>query len=207
MTSTESPSPSPSPSSTAPTGRHGRSTSTDLALITSFAALIAVCAILPALPIGVGVPLTLQMFGIFLAGAVLGGRRGFLAVLLYLAVGTAGLPVFSQGTGGLAVWGGATAGYLLAFPLAALLVGVAASLLARRAAGTYVVGVAIAAAVATVAVVTPIGALGVSLRLGLDASEAWAAAAPFIAADLVKGVVAAIVAGAVHRAFPQVLAR
>ncbi len=206
MTSTESP--SPSPSSTAPTGRHGRSTSTDLALITSFAAFIAVCAILPALPIGVvGVPLTLQMFGIFLAGAVLGGRRGFLAVLLYLAVGTAGLPVFSQGTGGLAVWGGATAGYLLAFPLAALLVGVAASLLARRAAGTYVVGVAIAAAVATVAVVTPIGALGLSLRLGLDASEAWAAAAPFIAADLVKGVVAAIVAGAVHRAFPQVLAR
>ena len=192
----------------APARRPARSTSTDLALVTSFAALIAVCAILPALPLGVvGVPLTLQMFGIFLAGAVLGGRRGFLAVLLYLAVGTAGLPVFSQGTGGLAVWGGATAGYLLAFPLAALLVGVAASMLARRAAGTYVVGVAIASAVATVAVVTPIGALGLSLRLGLGLQEAWAAAAPFIAADLVKGVVAAVVAGAVHRAFPQILKR
>lgn len=205
MTSTD---PSPSTRRSSGSGRPPRSTSTDLALITSFAALIAVCAILPALPLGVvGVPLTLQMFGIFLAGAALGPRRGFLAVLLYLAVGTAGLPIFSGGAGGPAVWAGATVGYLVAFPLAALLVGAASRALARRAAGLHVVGIAVAAAVATVAVVTPIGALGLSLRLGLSASEAWAAATPFIAADLVKGVVAAIIAGAVHRAFPALLAR
>lgn len=193
---------------TAPTTTRRPHTGTDLALIATFAALIAVCAILPAVPFGaVGVPFTLQMFGVFLAGSVLGARRGLLAVLLYLAVGTAGLPVFTQGTGGPAVWAGATLGYLVAFPIAALLVGAAASALARRRPPTFVVGTAVAAALVTALVVTPLGALGMSWRLGLGLGEAWALATPYVVADLVKGAVAAVVAGAVHRAFPQVLRR
>src|SRR5687768_11898106 len=97
-----------------------RRTSTDLALIAGFAALIAICALLPAIKVGAGiVPITLQTFGVLLAGAVLGARRGFLAVVLYLVVGAAGLPVFSGGAAGVAVFAGPTAGYLLGFPLAA----------------------------------------------------------------------------------------
>ena len=96
---------------TAPTSTRRTNNTTDLALIATFAALIAVCAILPSFSVtGIGVPFTLQMFGIFLAAAVLGARRGALAVLLYLAVGTAGVPVFAEGHGGPSVWVGVTAG-------------------------------------------------------------------------------------------------
>ena len=108
------------------------SAATDVALVATFAAFIAVCAILPAIPVpGSAVPITLQTFGVMLAGLVLGARRGALAALLYLAVGAAGLPVFSGGAGGIGVFAGLSAGYLLAFPLAAALAGY----LATRAGG------------------------------------------------------------------------
>ena len=95
---------------------------TDIALIATFAAVIAACALLPALNVG-PVPITLQTFGVILAGAVLGARRGFLAVLLYLALGTIGIPVFSGGSAGPAVFAGPSVGYLIAFPFTALLAG------------------------------------------------------------------------------------
>ncbi len=53
-----------------------RTPTTDVALIAGFAALIAVCAILPDIKTGVGVPYSLQTFGVLLAGAVLGPVRG-----------------------------------------------------------------------------------------------------------------------------------
>jgi biotin transport system substrate-specific component len=96
-----------------------RSRATDLALIAGFAALIAVCAILPAIPTTTAVPITLQTFAVLLAGAVLGARRGCLAVLLYIAAGVAGLPIFSGGASGLAVLQGPSVGYIVGFPLAA----------------------------------------------------------------------------------------
>ncbi|WP_028048063.1 biotin transporter BioY [Cellulomonas sp. URHD0024] len=102
------------------------SVATDIALIASFAAFIAVCAILPGIPTGTSVPITLQTFGVTLAGLVLGWRRGGLAVLLYLVLGLAGLPIFSGGAGGVAVLQGASAGYLLAFPVGAVVAGLLA---------------------------------------------------------------------------------
>jgi biotin transport system substrate-specific component len=194
----------PTPAAARPT--RSRLGTTDLALVATLAALIAVCAILPALNVGaVGVPFTLQMFGVFLAGAVLGARRGALAVLLYLAVGTAGLPVFTQGAAGPAVWVGATAGYLVAFPLAAALVGAVSSWSARRNLATFAVVVSVASAIVTVAVVGTLGTLGMMLKLDVGLVEAWGFATPFFVADIIKGVLAAIVAAAVHRAFPQLV--
>jgi len=69
------------------------------------------------------VPITGQTFAVLLAGAVLGARRGFLALSLYLAEGAAGLPVFAGGTGGAAALLAPSGGYLIAFPLAAWLTG------------------------------------------------------------------------------------
>src|SRR6478735_9082224 len=104
------------------------SVSTDVALVASFAAFIAVCAILPGIPTPSGVPITLQTFGVILSGLVLGWRRGGLAALLYLALGLVGLPIFAEGTGGVAVLSKPSVGYLLAFPVAAALAGVFATL-------------------------------------------------------------------------------
>lgn len=193
---------------TAPTSTRRTSSTTDLALIATFAALIAVCAILPAFSVtGVGVPFTLQMFGIFLAAAVLGARRGALAVLLYLAVGTAGVPIFAEGHGGPSVWVGVSAGYLVAFPIAAFIVGLIASRVARSNPAAFTIAVSIAAAIVTVAVVGLIGAIGMSIKLDVSLKVAWGYATPFFGADIIKGVVAAIVAAAVHRAFPQLVAK
>lgn len=72
------------------------------------------------------VPMTMQSFAVLLAGAVLGPRWGVAAVLLYLALALAGLPMLSDGAGGLAPFTGATAGYLFAFPVVAGLAGLAA---------------------------------------------------------------------------------
>ncbi|EFQ82054.1 BioY family protein [Aeromicrobium marinum DSM 15272] len=185
----------------APTRR--RSPSTDLALVTTFAAVIGVCAVLPAINGVANVPFTLQMFGVFLAGAVLGAKRGFVAVALYLAVATAGVPIFAQGQAGPGVWGGATGGYLLAFPIAAFLVGVVASAMVRRGPTPFTVAVSVAAAVATVAVVGTLGTLGMARALDVPLGVAWGYATPFFLADIAKGVIAAIVAAAVHRAFPR----
>ena len=87
--------------------RRRRLTTTDLALVAAFAALIAACAYLGGIPVGgAGVPITLQTFGVLLAGCVLGPVRGFLAAALYLVLGAVGLPVFAEHTSGLGVFTG-----------------------------------------------------------------------------------------------------
>lgn len=69
------------------------------------------------------VPVTGQTFAVLLIGAVLGSRRGGLSLALYVLEGMLGLPVFAGGTGGMAVLFGPTAGYLIGFIPAAILIG------------------------------------------------------------------------------------
>lgn len=72
------------------------------------------------------VPMTLQSAAVLLAGVWLGPRWGVAAVLIYLGAAAIGLPVLAEGSGGIERFGGATAGYLFAFPVAAGLAGEAA---------------------------------------------------------------------------------
>jgi biotin transport system substrate-specific component len=85
---------------------------------------VALCARV-ALPLPfTPVPLTLQNFGVLLVGLTLGTRRGFVALVLYLAEGVAGMPVFSPtGPGGVAQLLGPTGGFLLAYPFVAGIAG------------------------------------------------------------------------------------
>jgi biotin transport system substrate-specific component len=70
------------------------------------------------------VPLTLQNFGVLLVGLLLGSRRGFAALALYLVEGASGMPVFSPaGPGGIAQIIGPTGGFLMAYPLVAFTAG------------------------------------------------------------------------------------
>jgi len=185
-----------------------RTAVTDVALIATMAAFIAVCAVLPSITLpGMVVPITLQTFGVMLAGVLLGARRGALAVLLYLAVGLAGLPVFAQGTGGLAVLGKPSLGYLLAFPLAAALAGFLVSR-ARTVRPRMLPLVVFGAAMAGSLVFThPIGIAVMGARLGMSAQEAITTGAVFLPGDVIKNVLVAVVAAAVFRAFPDMLER
>lgn len=191
------------------------SAATDIALIASFAAFIAVCAILPGIPTPSGVPITLQTFGVILSGLVLGWRRGGLATLLYLALGLIGLPIFAEGTGGVAVLSKPSVGYLLAFPVAAVLAGLFAGiglrLVDRRVSSEFAVGalryvaLVVAGLAASFLSIHPAGILGLMARLGIDFHEALAIDVVYWPGDVIKNLAAAAVAMAIFRAFPDML--
>lgn len=98
--------------------------SKQVALVVGATLFVALCARitipLPFTP----VPLTVQNFGVLLVGLLLGSRRGFAALTLYLMEGIVGLPVFNPtGFGGIAQLFGITGGFLLAYPFVAFLAG------------------------------------------------------------------------------------
>ena len=100
--------------------------SKQVALVVGASLFVALCARitipLPSTP----VPLTVQNLGVLLVGLLLGSRRGFAAMMLYLAEGAVGLPVFSVSTVGLhgfAQLFGPTGGFLMAYPFVAFVGG------------------------------------------------------------------------------------
>ncbi|MBB4081730.1 biotin transporter BioY [Brevundimonas lenta] len=159
-------------------------------LILAFAALMVLAARLtvPMVP----VPMTMQTFAVLLAGAVLGARRGILAVLLYLALAAVGLPVLSDGASGLARFAGPTAGYLFAFPVAAGLVGA----LFERVGGLVAkLALLIGAHLLILTAGAAWLAVGIGLRPALDAGFT-----PFLIGAVVKSVLVVACAEGIRRA-------
>ncbi|KAB2810430.1 biotin transporter BioY [Pimelobacter simplex] len=181
-----------------------RTPTTDVALIAGFAALIAVCAILPDIKTGVGVPYSLQTFGVLLTGAVLGPVRGFLSVVLYLVAGLV-LPIYSGGASGISHYSGVTAGYLVAFPLAAALCGYLVYRNHRNA--TQFTLVFTCGLLSSFVFVHTLGPLNLAWRADLSLKEAFSFDAAYFPGDIAKNVVMALIATAVHRAFPDLAAR
>jgi len=96
-----------------------------VALVVGASLLVALCAqiTIPLMPL-TPVPLTVQNFGVLLVGLLLGSRRGFAAMVIYLVEGMSGLPVFNPtGPGGVAQLFGPTGGFLLAYPFVAFVAG------------------------------------------------------------------------------------
>lgn len=106
----------------------------DMAYIAIFAVLIAICS---WISVPATVPFTLQTFGVFLAVGVLGGKRGTLAVLVYLLLGIVGLPVFAGFAGGVGTLLGSTGGYIIGFLFSALVMWAMERLLGKK---TWVLG-------------------------------------------------------------------
>lgn len=96
---------------------------TDALLVVGGTAFVALAAQV-SIPLGfTPVPLTGQTFAVLLVGAALGSSRGALSLLLYLAVGVAGVPVYADHRHGWSVFSGATGGYIVGFVVAAALTG------------------------------------------------------------------------------------
>jgi len=94
-----------------------------IALVVGASLFVALCARV-TIPLPTPVPLTLQNCGVLVVGLLLGSRRGFAALALYLAEGAAGLPVFNpMGPGGILQLLGPTGGFLMAYPFVAALAG------------------------------------------------------------------------------------
>jgi biotin transport system substrate-specific component len=173
----------------------------DLAYIALFAALTAVLGMVPGISVG-PVPITAQTLGVMLAGAVLGARRGFLALLLFLVLVAIGLPVLSGGRGGLSVFAGPSAGFVLSWPVAAFVVG----WLTERFWTRYNLGRGLLAhVIGGIVVVYAVGLPVMKYVLALPWGDAlWQGAAVFLPGDLLKAVVAAAIAVQVRRAYPVI---
>ena len=146
------------------------------------------------------VPLTMQNFGVLLVGLLLGSRRGFAALALYLAEGLSGIPVFSPaGPGGLAQLFGVTGGFLLAYPFVAALAGWIWERSTRTFAGAALAGLAaevllFASGLSWLAIYTH--SFAQAVRFGLY----W-----FVFAEIIKIMLAAAIVGGwqrVHKAQP-----
>ncbi|MGF1538471.1 MAG: biotin transporter BioY [Elainellaceae cyanobacterium] len=177
-------------------------TNRDIVYVALFAALVAALGLIPPilLPV-IAVPITAQSLGVMLAGSILGMRRGGLALLVFLALVAAGLPLLSGGRGGIGVFLGPSGGFLLAFPLAAATIGA----LTQQFWGRLNVSLAF--------VINVIGGIGVIYALGIP----WLAIASdlpllkaaqgslvFIPGDFVKAAIAALAVVTVRRSYPAI---
>ncbi|WAP50365.1 biotin transporter BioY [Arthrobacter sp. ATA002] len=190
-----------------PRTARGRWTAADLSLIAVFAALVAAYSLLPGIPLGAGVPITLQTLAVMLAGIILGPGRGAAAVGLFLLAGLAGIPVFSGFTGGLGVLAGPSAGYLLAFVPAAFAVGLLSRLVLRRTRRARLPLLFAAAMGASFITVHPLGITGLMINAKLDFPAALAADMAFWPGDVLKNFLAAVVGVSVFTAFPRLAAK
>lgn len=159
----------------------------DVALVVGGALLTALCAQievpLPFTP----VPLTAQTFGVLLAGAALGPLRGLSSQALYVLLGAAGLPFYSDGASGFQYLAGPTGGYLVGFVVAGALVGACA----RRGLDRRPIPTGVAFLLGHVAIFG-LGVSWLAVVAGLDMGEALRQGLlPFIPSALVKSGLAA----------------
>lgn len=196
---------SAAPPTTDAAGRASRTrwTSADLSLIAVFAALVAAFSLLPGIPLGAGVPITLQTLAVMITGIILGPTRGAAAVGLFLAAGLAGLPVFSGFSGGLGVLAGPSAGYLLSFLPAAFVVGLLSRLVLRHTRRARYLLLFAAAMATSFLVIHPLGIAGLMLNAKLDFPAALAVDIAFWPGDVLKNLLAAAVGISVLKAFPR----
>ncbi len=150
-----------------------------------------------------------------------GGERQLMALAAVLAVnpavlvldepstllGLAGLPIFSQGRSGLSILAGPSAGYIIAFPIAAAVVGWLAIVVIRRTTRARALWFFASAMVTSIAFVHTLGVAGIALNTKASLGDAFLADLVFYPGDVIKNILAAVIAVALHRAFPDVLVR
>ncbi len=166
-----------------------RSIAANITMVVAGAALTAGAAqiVIPMWP----VPITGQTFAVLLVGTTLGALRGALSMVLYIALGAIGLPIFTEGSAGWHVIAGPTGGYLVGFVLAAILTG----WLAQRSWDRKIVGAGVAFLAGTVVIYAvglpwlsvALGQLGYPNDLGATLQSGLL---PFVPGDILKAVVA-----------------
>ena len=177
-----------------------RDTGATLGRIAVFAALIIVLGTV-VVPLPGGVPITAQTLGVMLAGLVLGPHVAPLSILVVLALAAIGLPVLAGGRGGVGVFVGPTAGYMLGWIAGVVVIG-----LVLRTGRPAWWRVALSALVGGVLVVyafgIPVQALVTGVPLDLTALSALA----FLPGDLIKVAAATLIVVALRRAYPRAFA-
>ncbi|MTH78135.1 biotin transporter BioY [Paracoccus aestuariivivens] len=175
----------------------------NVAQIALFAALIAALGLVPPITLPFGIPVTAQSMGVMLTGAILGARRGFLSVMLFLLLVAIGLPLLSGGRGGLAAFTAPTSGFLIAFPVAAYVTGLFVEHIALR---PIALRAALGAVLGGIVVMYAFGIIGMSIGLGKSIPECLLLVTAFLPGDLLKAGVTGMLVSAIAKARPQSVA-
>jgi len=134
-----------------------------------------------------GIPFSFQPFGIFFAGLLLGPLWGGFSMSLYLLVGLAGVPVFSNGGAGIGYFLGATGGFLIGFVLAAVLIGaIVHRSIQPKSLPELPVAVTTLALVVSLVPIYAVGVPWFAEVQGWTLTRAASFLAPFAVGDLVK---------------------
>lgn len=177
----------------------------DLAYIAVFAALIIACGPV-SIPTAIGVPFVIQNALVTLTGVILGARRGFLSVALFLGLGLFGLPVLSAGKNTLTALAGPSVGYIVGYLVSVVIAGAIAYSFLRKGKGNKFVGLAIAAFSGLLTQYL-CGMIGLMIKNQLSLAAAATAQVPYLLPDILKIVLVVGVAVAVHKAFPNLAAK
>lgn len=177
--------------------------SRSIALVSLFAALIAVFGLIPKIDLPLGVPITLQTLGVMLAGCMLGPKRALQALVLFLAAVALGLPLLSGGRGGIGVFFSPASGYLLGWPVGAFVTGLAMAMLPSTTPRSAAFSAFIAAMVGGLLVVHVFGVIGLVHLANLSWEQAITGTLVFVPGDLIKCVLCSTVVHTVARGLPD----
>lgn len=177
--------------------------SRSLAFVPLFAALLAVFGLIPKIDLPLGVPITLQTLGVMLAGCLLGPKRGLQAMLLFLFAVAIGLPLLSGGRGGIGVFFAPSAGYLIGWPVGALVTGALMAALPTATPRTAAASAFLASALGGLLVVHLCGVVGLVNLAHLSWKQALLGTLVFVPGDLIKCAICAMVVHTVARGLPD----
>ncbi|MFZ3590633.1 biotin transporter BioY [Bacillus sp. DJP31] len=174
----------------------------DMMFVAMFAAVVVALGLIPPIPVpGLPVPITAQTLGVMLAGSVLGAKRGGLALVIFVLLVAVGAPILSGGRGGLGILVGTSGGYILSWPIAAFVIGYLTERFwdklnfAKLIVFTLIGGIIIVY-------------LGGITQWSIVTDTPWLAVAAgnlaFIPGDLIKAIVACIVALRIKKAYPMI---
>ncbi|MGU3643863.1 biotin transporter BioY [Microbacterium sp. C23T] len=187
--------------------RHGGVQSLDataLARVAVFAAIIAVLGLPGGFTIFGAVPITAQTLGVMLAGAILGPWLGALSVTVFLALVAVGMPLLAGGRGGIGVFLGPSAGYLLGWIAGAIVIGLIVHAGGRKpTTWRTLLGIFVGGILVVYAFGIPVQSLVTRLPL----AETALTSLVFVPGDLVKVVLATAIVVTLTRAYPRAFRR
>ena len=176
-----------------------------IALVALFAALMAAFGLIPKIDLPLGVPITAQTLAVSLAGCMLGATLGFQSMLLFLAAVALGLPLLSGGRGGMGVFFSASAGYILSWPLSALVTGLIMRAMSPPGSSPkrLAFNAFCASVIGGIGVMHTLGVLGLMLLAKLSFTQAFVGTLVFVPGDLIKCVLVAVIVHTVARGLPD----
>ncbi len=177
---------------------------TDIARVAVFAAILAVLGLPGSFTVFGAVPITAQTLGVMLAGAILGPWLGALSVTVFLGLVAIGLPLLAGGRGGIGVFFGPSAGYLLGWIVGAFVIGLIVHAGGRKpVVWRTFLGCVTGGILVVYAIGIPVQAAVTRLHL----AETALTSLIFLPGDLVKAVIATAVVTTLVRAYPRAFRR